>query len=299
MSYSVGGTIQATDYNTIVGASGTTSGSLNYVYSTGSGAIGYGQTAVSTLTAGTLVTAAQWSSMLTPLNKCLAHQGQTQLAYTYTTGQTIQYLANVTSAVSQVNSTYASYYAQGSTTTGTTYSPNPTAAVNTSYGESTVFTRTVTFASADAARYFFNAGGQINFVTISVANNDGSGRSADIASIGSVNFNLTNTAGNGTGGNGTNGYGYRSLPTGPVVVLQNTQSGTYSGDFVKLYVSTNGINSGGNGDYGSAITFWYNLYSSGHGSWNTTMNVTINHRVDIIYPESTYLASSWGTPTVG
>jgi len=278
MSYSVGGTIQATDYNTIVGASGTASGSLNYVYSTGSGAIGYGQTAVSTLTAGTLVTAAQWTTMLTPLNKCLAHQSQTQLAYTYTTGQTIKYLANVKTAVTQINTTYANAYATGGTTTGTVSGPRPTAAVNTQYGETTLDNRYATWTNGDCARYFFNAGGYLNFVTTSIVNNNGSSRSNGFTGL-AINYTLGQAQ-------------YSALTTSAVGVNTQTEGGTYSGDFIKLYTSTNGTNLSGNGDYGNQIRFYLNLYSAAHGSWDTALDVTWNHRVDIVYPETTYLSSS-------
>ena len=44
MAYSQGGLIAATDYNNFVGTA-TTSGTINYVWSTGNGQFGYGQTA--------------------------------------------------------------------------------------------------------------------------------------------------------------------------------------------------------------------------------------------------------------
>ena len=48
MAYSQGGLIQATDYNGFVGTA-TQSGTINYVWSTGNGQFGYGQTALTQL----------------------------------------------------------------------------------------------------------------------------------------------------------------------------------------------------------------------------------------------------------
>lgn len=306
MTYSSGGLIQASDYNTFAaGATTNASTNLNYVLSTGNGAFGLGQTAVSGVSAGGLVTASQWATLINTLNNVRNHQSGagTGTIGAPTAGSTVTYLSSVTASLSSAYTNTNSFAAQGSTTTGGNYAPNPTAGVNTGYGEATVAARTVSFASADAARYFFNAGGQLNYYVTSIANNDGSSRSAGIAGLGTPSVKLRNTTASVNGGsyltgNGSNAYGYRSLPTSPVVITQLTESGTYSGDFIKIYLATNGINSGGNGDYGSAITFYYNLYSAGHGAWNTALNITVNHQVDIVYPETTYLTTTWGTPSV-
>ena len=59
MSYAQYGTIQATDYNNLIGpATGSTANVLNTVWSTGSAAAGYGQTALANVTVGSTVSAA-------------------------------------------------------------------------------------------------------------------------------------------------------------------------------------------------------------------------------------------------
>ena len=85
-----------------------------------------------------------------------------------------------------------------------------------------------------------------------------------------------------------------------------TTSGTYSGDFVKFYMATNGTNLSSHGDNGNVITLYLNYYSahtsttSGlYGSSGDTLNVTVNHRVDVVYPETTNLSNTWGTVTIG
>lgn len=74
MSYSQGGLIQASDYNSIVGSNSTTAGTINYVLSTGNGQYGYGQTALTTVSQAGLVTATQWSTAIGKLNSLSAHQ---------------------------------------------------------------------------------------------------------------------------------------------------------------------------------------------------------------------------------
>jgi hypothetical protein len=298
MSYASTGLIEATDYNNLAwgGTQGVyTSATKNvaYVMGVGSGAVGYGQdiSAINTVAAAGTVTATQWSGLLTTLNKGLGHQsgaGAQLSVPTITAGGTITYAATLATAVTTINTNAALNTALGALVTGGNYAPNPTAGVNVAYGESTVpgGQRIITFASGDAARYFFNAGGSLQYHA-SVVSNDGTARSNGIRdNIGTVNYTMGAAQ-------------YRALVAGNVVVVQNTEAGTYSGDFVKLYTGAPAVNTSGHGDNGGTIYFYYNLYSAGHGSWNTSMNITVNHRVDIQYPESTYLTSgSWGTPVV-
>jgi hypothetical protein len=145
----------------------------------------------------------------------------------------------------------------------------------------------VTFASGDAARYFFNAGGQLNFVVTSVTNNDGLARSTGVAAalaISSSGFGAT---------------AYNALTTNYVQILSVAGSGSYNTDSAQLNVKSGAQNVSGNGDKGAVITFGSYLNSVAHGAFNGSFNVTYNHRIDIVYPETTYLTSSpWGTPTV-
>ena len=312
MTYSSGGLIQATDYNNFAGgAAANVSGQVNSVLATGCGNSGYGQTAIANVNTGTdIVTAAQWTTLVNGINKVRKHQsgaGFTNIG-TYTAGATIN---AVTDIASNANSAYAnrlSYTAQGSTTTGATFSPNFTLAATTA-AQTFSFTRSCTFASGDAARWFFNAGGQLNFVFISGTNNDGTTRSADLITLAVTNLGSKKvgfqdwTARTGTGGtlntDLTFGYGYYAQSTSNLTVCQITATAyTYTGDNIKLYGSTNGVQ-GSNADNGSVFNFSVDLTSAAKSNfYNNSINITLNHRVDIIYPETTYLTNSWGTVTI-
>ena len=98
MSYAQGSLIDAADYNGLVGSNSTTAGTINYVWSTGNGQFGYGQTAVDAVTVAATVTATQWSTMLNALNRSLQHQAgaaATLGPVNYTAVSIITYFANV------------------------------------------------------------------------------------------------------------------------------------------------------------------------------------------------------------
>ena len=71
MAYSSGGLIQATDYNGF--ASTTASANVNDIWSTGAGDKGWGQSALSTVSAAGTVTATNWASLV---NTCRANLKQ-------------------------------------------------------------------------------------------------------------------------------------------------------------------------------------------------------------------------------
>ena len=72
MAYQQGDTIQASDYNTFAG-------NVNTIIGTGSNDSGYGLSEIATINAGDTITAAQWNSLLSGLQKAANHQGTTFL----------------------------------------------------------------------------------------------------------------------------------------------------------------------------------------------------------------------------
>lgn len=335
MAYSSGGTIAATDYNNLTwgGTQGTYTAAttnLAYVLGIGSGQFGYGQSvsAINTVTTANVVSATQWTGLLTGVNTCLAHQsgaGSILSVPTMTSGGVITYSSALNTAVTTINTNKLLYTAQGTTTTGATFSPNFTVA-NTLAAQTWTFTRTVAFSSGNAARHFFNAGGKLNFVTISTTNGDATSRSGDwvtligtnlvnISAIGAISNSGRSGAGATQTTNGT-GVGYWNASTGSVMQKITSSVTAYSGDYVQISLRTNGVQ-GSNGDVGNIVYLDFTVYSilqtafpaqvspsaGGTTVVNTTtedgINVTWNHRIDIVYPESTYLTTnSWGTPTI-
>ena len=328
MAYSQGGLIAATDYNGYVGSSpSSTANTINTIWAAGNGQYGYGQTALSQVSGSGLVTATQWASAINTLNSIKTHQTGSGTGISATTsGSLIAYLSTFSSSLNTLYTNHLTASIQGSTTTGSNFAGSMSDS-NLQAAFPTTFTRTATFASADQARYFFNAGGQLNFVVSSATNNDSTSRSGDMVTLAATNFGgfsafKAASGGGRTGTSGTlntnaTGIGYYNLTTSTqtLVSITSTTSG-YTSDTAVLTVKSNGVQ-GSNADVGTIITFALTLTSAarptlpappanpvGTGTTTTntvvndTINVTVNHRIDIVYPETTNLSNSWGTVTI-
>lgn len=315
MSYASSGLIEATDYNNLAwgGTQGTYTASpsnIAYVMGVGNGEFGYGQdiSAINTVAAAGTVTATQWSGLLTTLNKALGHQSgaaaQLSVNPAITTGATITYFSTVATAAGTINTNKALYTAQGSTTTGTANNWNPTAGATA--GLSAFVDTNVTFSSANAARYFFNAGGQINFVC-SATDAAGTSRSTTLRDMinqagGITAFRNTSNGGrSGAGGvisTNNTAIGYRGLTFNSAQTVVNVDvAGTYSAHDVQIQVFTQD-NTTTNGANGASFVFRLYINAAADDAFGGSVNLTVSTRADIVYPETTYLASSWGTPGV-
>lgn len=312
MTYTAGQLVQAADYNGFVGGNAANvSGQLNTILGQGYGNAGYGQVSVGNVTAGgpTLITATQWTTLVNGVNKVRKHQsgaGFTNIG-TYTAGTLVNANNNVSGNLTTAYTGRLNYQAEGTTTTGSTVSPTFTAPNDTN-SATFQFSRVATFASADQARYFFNAGGQLNFVIISVTNTGGTTRGATLATLAATNFSSMRVrAGNNSGRSGSGGtvtssdtalgY-YKSTTANATAVAINSTSGSYTGDTCTAFVKTNGVQ-GSNGDAGTTLTMSMQLFAAGQSpAFNDSINITVNHRIDVIYPSTTFLANTWGSVTI-
>jgi hypothetical protein len=304
MAYSAGGLIQAIDYNALAS---TNSANIAWVMGTGQGDAGYGQstTLISSVSASATVTAVQWAGLLYLVNRALAHQGGTQVAagnLNAVAGSTITAFSNVSTAVTTINTNRLNYGTQGTTTTGSNFD----AAVSSTTGLSSyTVDRTVTFASANAARYFFNAGGQLNLVLTAVNSTDSGAENSFgrlVTGLGGVGFrNTTNTGRTGSGitlntNLTTHGYfdNVFNSATTLVQVTDTTSSYTASTALIQAFTSSSDTT---NGAKGLNVVF-RTVYTIANKTWDDTLSLTYRMRVDIVNPETTYLTNSWGTPTV-
>jgi len=160
MTYSSGGLIEATDYNTFAG--NTTAG-LNRVWSTGSGDAGWGQTSIATVSTGGIVTATNWATLVNSLSTTGAQSTTTITARTApVTGNIVAILANVQTDITNCTTNRGNATSSGAEVgyaSGTTSKTTATGSGQSAW--TIVFTHTVTFPSADQARYFWNAGGRV------------------------------------------------------------------------------------------------------------------------------------------
>lgn len=322
MTYSVGGLIEATDYNTFVG--NTTAG-LNRVWSTGSSDYGWGQTTISTVSAGTTVTATNWATLVNSLSSAGSQTNTTLTSRSApTTGTLISILANVQTDINNVTTNRGNAALSGAQFTAWTGTSSKTTATGSGTTAWTItFTHTITWASADAARYFFNAGGRIKWETSKTSTGtDADDEWNDLANTlvgdifitgGTGTQTIAGTAYTGTtksGGTGTpttlaTTTGWYDLTTSDTSLYQQfADTSPYTGSYILLQART-----AGTGTQLVLTTTWVDPGGSGTGSSDNitggtaTTGITFGTApatvVTYFPPSSTYLTTaSWGTPTV-
>jgi hypothetical protein len=328
MAYSVGNVILATDFNGFVS---TNSANINGQWGTGSAGFGWGQTAISTVSTGGTVTATNWSSLV---NTLTAMGGQTGTTLTSrsapTAGGLISILANVDADITSCqtnNNTTAAVGTEYGTFTGSTAKTTATGSGQTTW--TITFTHTVSFASVNAARYFWNAGGRVRLqygkssvgTDIDPDWNTFAGLCGSIYISGRVsgaNQTIVGTTYTGTtriGGTGgtqttlaTNTGWYSLTPGGAATTLfqLNNATSPYTGEYIRTTAAV---------DAGSAVltlvTTWFQPAVTAQGttcnisggtdtaSPSTTITGTApTTLVTYIPPSTTYLTNSWGTPVI-
>lgn len=306
MTYASGGLIEAADFNNIVGGSvANVSTQLNTVWATGRQTRGYGQTAISNVSVSGTVAATDWATLINRLNSARIHQsGSGSGLSAPTAGTTVTFLSTLTSAVSTAYTNALSAASFGSTSTFTTVTKSMIAAAAVSNTQT--WTTTFTFASADQARYFFNAGGYVAVLDQSFTNVNGQKRSQSIGNIvtgttfGTINaVNSTAMSTNVTVNTNSTTLGYYQLSTSATTYNQVTATGYYTGDTATMTARTNGT-IGSNQDNGTVITIVTTLFSSttGSGQPSDALSCTVGFAPVVRFPETTNLANTWGAVTV-
>jgi len=328
MTYTVGGLIQATDYNGFVS---TTSGAnVNNVWGAGSGDSGWGQTSLSTVSSGGIVTAAQWAGLV---NNLASMGSQTNTALTSRTapvaGNVISILAHVNTDLTNVTTNRGNAAASGTTSSTWTGSISKTANVETAPdGWTLSWVETVTFANAANARYFWNAGGLVRLDMSKTST--GTDKDADwntlVGQVGTIYFSgRVNSAAQtiagvsytgttrigGTGGTQTTlttTTGWYSLTPGAsatTIFQLNDATSPYTGDYIRV---TAAINAGST--VLTLTTTWVDAGYSADGETNSitggtdttspysTFGTAPAVLCRFVPPSTTYLTNSWGTPAV-
>ena len=326
MTYSSGSQILATDYNTFVG--NTTAG-LNRVWSTGSGDAGWGQTDIATVSTSGIVTATNWATLVNNLSTSGTQTGTTITSRTApVTGNIIGILANVQTDITSVTTNRGNAAASGTeygTFTGTTSQVNPTGSGQAAW--TITFTHTITFPSANQARYFWNAGGivRLKYGKSSTGTdtdpdwNTLAGQCGSINLTGRVNsasqtiaavaYTGTTRIG-GTGGTQTTlatTTGWYNLTGTPATIFQlNNATSPYSGEYIRTTATATSTT------VLTLVTTWVSDGSSGAGttanisggtattSPSTTITGTAPTTLVTYLPPSTAqgLSNTWGTPTI-
>lgn len=320
MTYASQQLIQATDYNTFIE---TGAANINGFWGTGVDSRGWGQTALVQASnvagnANAIVSSVQWSGLVNTLAAAGAHTGTTITARTAPiAGDTIGILANVATDITNINANRSNAAASGAQFTTITGSQSKTTATNPGTVWTIQFISTITWASADAARYFFNAGGRIKIQTNKSStgdlgdpewNNLATDLMADLfITGGAVTQNIAGTNYTGTtavGGTGTPAFdnpaiGFYDLTVGPTattVYQQFADTAPYTSNYImvqlarpnttSLQIKTEWVNTDTDGITGGTAS---------SGATPGTAPCTI---VTYFPPSTTNLSASWGTPTI-
>ena len=313
MTYSSGQLIQATDYNGFVNT--TAGANINATWGTGVTSAGYGQTDISTVAAAGTVSATQWATLVNTIASMASHQGTTITSRAApTAGTTIAVLSAVNTDITNCYNNRGNAVANGTQFTGYTGTNSKTAATSGATWTIT-FTNTVTFASADAARYFFNAGGRIK-IDVSKTSTGATGDPEwnDLANTlcgdifitgGAYSQTIAATVYTGTtksGGTGTpttlaTTTGWFDLTGTPTIVYkQFADTAPYTSNFIQHSLSATAtvltITTLWSASDGDPITGG----TAASGATPGTAPCTI---VTYFPPSTTYLTTaSWGTPSV-
>jgi hypothetical protein len=307
MAYSSGQLIIDDDYN--IFATGNAAGTgdnnvanLNTVWSTGTSDKGWGQaspiTAVST---GSVITATQWTTLLNRMTAEANHTGTSITAISNpAAGDTITAYSALSTNITNIFNGRNNAAAVGSTITA-----NGVATRSTAWAVSLAATHTITFSSADAARYFFNAGGRITWAGArsgGSVNDKNTSWTNLLTACGTINWTtgtstqtIAGTAYTGTtkiGGSGSatvnTGYGYYDFTTTPTQVFQQFSSAyLYTVNYVQILASLSG----------AVITLTVNFVDA-ENQPEENVDGTLTSTVTLVQPSTSFISNTWGTPTI-
>jgi hypothetical protein len=305
MTYSTGGLVQATDFNTFAG-------NINAVWNTK-----YGQTSVSTVSQGATVSAANWASLNSTIANTAAHQGTTITSRTGpVAGQTVAILPNLSTDIASCTSNTYNAASQGSQYTAWTGTASVTATTGTGTSPWTItFTDTVTFANATAASSFFNSGAtvKIQFSKTSTGQTGDAEWNSFISTVcgtiylsstgasktinGQTYTGTTKIGGTGNASVLNTTIGFAQLNSTPAVLYTQYDTGpSYSSNDVSVSAAYNGTTTL------TLVTTWHSAANAAISGGTATTGISFGTApttvVTYFAPETTYLTNTWGTPTV-
>jgi len=276
MAYSSGDLILDDHYNGF--ASDT-----NDVWGSGSGDYGYGQSnTVSSVSAGSTITATQWATLLSRITSAANHQGSSITSISSpSAGNTISAYTALSGNITTIRNNRRNYAANGTDATST-------ATRSTGWFTDCIFTHTFSFGNTTKLRYFSNAGGRIR---MSFSRSGGTSNSK--------NTEWTDLC----------------SKAGTIVIDPNALTGSYvqkdihyadTAPYTSNYIKTEAYHNGSGTVYVKCSFVDASTDTYGDETWANSYDVTSYDRVDgstsctgvLRPPSTTYLSSSWGTPTV-
>jgi len=325
MTYSLGGLIEAADYNGFV--ANNSNANVNDVWGVGSGSKGWGQSALATVSQGATITATQWASLVNTIATMSQHTGVSITSRTApVAGNVISILSNVNTDLTNLTTGRGNAVASGSEITSWTGSSSKTGTTGSGADAWTItFTHTIAWGSANAARYWFNAGGIVRLRVSKTStgtqadpewNDIGGTLMNEIRIVGRTGGNqniaatvytgVNKTVGTGTPSIHATTTGFFNLTTGDTnLYRQNGDTGNYTGQFINVAAKT-----AASGTQMVITTQWLDPGSAaGQAPSNISGGTATDSPftsfgtgpatvVTLLPPDSTYISDTWGTPTI-
>ena len=297
MAYTAGNTILDDEYNNFAGT-------VNDTLGAGAGDDGYGQATIATVAAGAVISAAQWATMLNKITSMANHQSTSITAITNpVASDPIAAIAALNGNINLVTGTNR----RNAAAVGTAITAGGVSSSAAVWNGTVNTTQTITFASAEHKRFFFNAGGRI---TISYSRSGGSatnkntGWTALCTAAGTINLTgasaaktiagVSYTGTSKKGGSGATNVlltatGEEDLTGANTLIFrQYDATAQYTANRIDLFA------------FDSATTVGFLSAFVDDANANTDENVdgTLTCTVTVIPPSTANLANTWGTPTI-
>jgi hypothetical protein len=233
--------VLATDYNTI-------QSKVSSVLGTGSDTYGYGQPVTSSQVARTnRITVAQWNALRNDLLKARNHQTSVDESGALT-------IASNTTRIREADRAAYSLFADTITTNRLVTPPSSQASLTTlqtvtrttPWATTISHQITITFASEDASRFFFNSGSSIKFSSSMTGFSAGQSLLVNqswatlLTNMGIITFNAFSTTSSGTGTAQAIGF-YNLTTTNQLIFTKLVEAGNqYTPNQYQLYVRKSG-----------------------------------------------------------
>lgn len=244
MAYSAGDPILDDEYNNFVNASSSPFG-WNHFAGTGSGSYGLGQSHIATVSAGNTINAANWNTFFTAVDTIANHTNDTMTSRSsVSAGDAIA----IKAAVAADLATLAASVNNGSPNASALSDDDQGTSTNSGTWQSTsTIERSVTFASADAMRHFFNAGGSIKVDPGTSGSTDGGKDLAFeslVAAVGVLEIKSKTTTESGSGDttasfDSSNGFHDLSTSYTSKIKITSSDYSGYSSNFIEISAKLN------------------------------------------------------------
>lgn len=321
MAYQSGDTILDDHYNIFVqgGASSVdnNTANVNTVWGAGTGDKGYGQsTTLATVSAGSTITATQWTNLLNRISSAASHQGTSITSISNpTTGDTISAYTALSTNITAIYNGRLDAAASGSDSTAT-------ASTTSTWSISAVTEFTLDFDSAAEARYFWNAGGMLRIdpTLASTSGDDKSTEWVDLLSqvgvivitggtgtatiAGTPYTGTTKIGGSGTANTHTTTTGWYDLGSSySIVYRQYADTVPYTSNYVTIEAKVDNADITLATQLGIRVTLTDAAADetapdgSGTGDDLDVVDGTLTCAFTVRPPSTSYIADTWGTLT--